>query len=273
MEHPGLALALDYAKIGWKVFPVVEKKPLTKNGFHDASNDPADIRLMFSRHNEPIDRVGIAARPSGLLIIDIDVKSGDNGLDSFKRVNLRHPEIDYGPIQRTPSGGWHVFFKYPNEAEINNKTGVLPGIDVRTAGYVVSGAGYEWLPENGPREELPPCPYWWLDILTEPKKATNFQLSSTSGLSSSELLRHLSSHYLREAYPGQRNQAAYKFGQQMKYADIPLPEAELEAVKFARACPPGDHPFTEKEAVKAIRSAYRSTTKRPAWVIHDDPRS
>jgi len=54
-------------------------------------------------------------------------------------------------ISITGSGGFHLFFQYPNE-EMRNLINLLPGIDIRAeGGYIVappslhvSGKSYEW---------------------------------------------------------------------------------------------------------------------------------
>ena len=44
-----LEAALGYATRGCPVFPVIDKKPRTEHGFHDATTDPATIRGWWER--------------------------------------------------------------------------------------------------------------------------------------------------------------------------------------------------------------------------------
>lgn len=256
----------------WKMGPVIGKIPQTPRGYLDFAHDPDEIRRLFQAvEGRKVDRFGIAARPSGLIILDLDCKNDLDGVMEFKSKNIGRPQIEYGPLQRTPSGGYHLFFRYPAGVEIRNRASVFPGIDVRTDGFVASGAGYGWVRGHDFRAPIPPLPDWWIDMLADPQKRT---YTPPQGCNNppprGELVRHLFSHYMAEAIPGNRDRACYLFGLQLKHADIPLADAEIQAAKFAAACPAGSHPFTEAEALRAVRSAYKSRMTRPAWVVHND---
>jgi Bifunctional DNA primase/polymerase, N-terminal len=102
--------ALAYAAIGWPVFPcrAGSKEPATRNGFHDATTDPAQIREWW-RH-DPDRNVAIATGAPGPDVVDVDVREGGSGfaaLNQAKRAGL----IDgYHAIVRTPSTGLHLYF-------------------------------------------------------------------------------------------------------------------------------------------------------------------
>lgn len=258
-----LELALDL--FPWKVFPVNGKVPATKNGYLDATNDPEEVERMFARHKGGI---GIAMRSSGLVAIDIDMKNGLDGVSSFKGLLAGHPPMNYGPIQRTKNYGYHIIGKDPEGVIIPNRVNVFPGIDIRTDGYIVTGPGYVWLQEHDYRAAVPNLPDWLIDMLAERPK-TKANTPQAGPQPTGDLALYLMRYYLRDAYPGNRNHAAYKFGLQLYFADIPLAEAEAWGARFARECPAGKHPFTEAEAWGAIRSAYRSKDKKPAWVNHE----
>lgn len=125
------------------------KRPLTYNGFWDASTDPRRIEAWWRRWSGANLGVPTGER-SGLLVLDVDPASG--GPESLVVL-----ERSYGPLPkttraRTGGGGVHVFFAYPAEEEVRNSVGKLgPGLDVRgEGGYVVvppsrTRADYEWL--------------------------------------------------------------------------------------------------------------------------------
>ncbi len=261
-----LNYALSVGKTLGKVGPVDGKIPVnTDHGYLDFSSAPEEIKQLFAGCK--VNRIGIAARPSGLLIIDLDVKSGVDGVLTFRDLNAGYPQIEYGPIQRTPSGGYHIFFQYPQGVKVPNRAGVLPGIDVRTDGFVASGGGYSWLRGHNFTAKVPPCPWWIVDVIKERDKPFTPCTYPNDPQPTDDYILNRFHFYMREAYPGNRNQAVYRFGLQLHYANVPLPLAESWGARFARECPAGNHPFTEAEAWAAIRSAYRSA-KKPAWVDH-----
>jgi hypothetical protein len=67
-----LELALSYAARGWYVFPCwpKTKKPMTANGFEDASNDPEVIRAWWTK--TPDANIAIACGKSGIAVLDVD---------------------------------------------------------------------------------------------------------------------------------------------------------------------------------------------------------
>jgi len=153
-----LEAAFAYADHGWPVFPCrADKRPRTEHGFKDASSDPAVIEEWWRRW--PAASIGIAAGAAGLVVIDIDVKNGAPGADSWQALVAAGGEgLDDTASARTPSGGRHLYYRAP-EVEIASSAGRLaPGIDVRAAGgYVIAppsvGPGtvaYEWLAGHGP---------------------------------------------------------------------------------------------------------------------------
>lgn len=138
--------AARLAKLGYRVFPVGEDRaPRTANGCYDATTDPDQIREWWRKM--PSAGVGIATG-DGLVVVDLDVKNGKDGIAEFTRWAAANG-IDWRATTDTPSGGQHVYFRTPDD--YTNTVGkVLPGVDVRSAGgYVVA---YDAVP---PLEELP----------------------------------------------------------------------------------------------------------------------
>lgn len=157
--------ALRYAELGYAVFPCVPgaKKPLTKNGFLNASTDPVQIEQWWAKH--PRANVGIAA--VGLAVIDIDGAGNPWPGDPDRSADL----AGAGAVATTPRGGRHHVFRRPAEKAWKcSQSRVARGIDVRTdGGYIVAapsvalGKSYAWLPGlelDDPPTSLPEPPAW-----------------------------------------------------------------------------------------------------------------
>lgn len=142
-----LERALAYTELGWAVFPLIpnSKRPLTQNGFKDASKDAEMVKRWWTQH--PTANIGIATgEVSGLVIVDIDVKNGAKGKESLDSLSGMTPTL----TAQTPSGGWHFYYASPGPTRC--RTGLLPGIDIKAdGGYVVApgsqidGKPYEWV--------------------------------------------------------------------------------------------------------------------------------
>jgi hypothetical protein len=83
-----LDVALAFAARGCRVFPCIprgtgRKRPLTPNGFHDASIDPAVIAGWWRRWPDALIGVSTGAA-SGFIVLDVDVKHADrHGFDTL----------------------------------------------------------------------------------------------------------------------------------------------------------------------------------------------
>ena len=128
--------ALKLAARDIAVFPCgADKRPLTKNGFKDASVDPAQVKEWWRRHPDAL--VGV---PTGERFVVIDC-------------DLQHPEaqgwyFDHAVqlVTRkhtTKSGGRHLLFK-PDDRVGCTAGKIHPHIDTRgRGGYVI------WWPAEG----------------------------------------------------------------------------------------------------------------------------
>jgi hypothetical protein len=164
-----LRAALAYSRRGWAVLPLLhlEKFPATAHGVKDATSDPKQIEAWWTEGN-----FGIAiacGRISNIVVVDVDTKSG--GLESLGR--LTDGQIIDTPTQRTPSGGLHLVFEYPDGFDITNSVGkVAPGIDIRsTSGYIAAyptvlrnGTPYKW-EISAAKVKPAPLPGWVLDAV------------------------------------------------------------------------------------------------------------
>ena len=135
-----LRSALWYAARGWAVFPCAagDKLPLTKHGLNDASIEAAKIHAWWKQW--PTANVAIATGQSGLVVVDVDVKNGAQGVESWRDLVATHgQELESTVCAETPSGGLHYYFKANGRQVRNSASKLGPGLDVRAqGGYVVA---------------------------------------------------------------------------------------------------------------------------------------
>jgi len=147
-SHELLKGALLYAGRGIPVFPCEAggKRPLTADGFLEATTDEARIRRWWARW--PQANVAIpTGEISGLLVLDVDAGEGTESVDLLELSLGQSPKTARAA---TGGGGMHLYFLYPSPRElraaglytqeVRNSQGLLgDGLDVRgEGGYVVA---------------------------------------------------------------------------------------------------------------------------------------
>ncbi|MER5911971.1 bifunctional DNA primase/polymerase [Streptomyces sp. NPDC001982] len=182
-----LRAALDAASRGWRVFPLAPcgKTPAVRDWEAQATTDPVQINRWWRGRRC---NVGLAAGPSGLVVIDLDTpKDADDvppadwalpgvtdGRDVFailcERRQQPFPSDTY--TVRTRSGGTHLYFAVPGHVRLSNtvkKHGWkvdtrASGGYVVAAGSVVDGRPYEIV------RDVPPAvlPDWLTQLFTAP---------------------------------------------------------------------------------------------------------
>lgn len=156
MEILGAAHA--HAQDSRPIFPCdpSTKKPLTTNGFKDATCDPTMIEHWW-HHQFPGAMIGMpTGTASGLWAVDLDIDpdKGLDGIAAFAEIERQHGKCPVTLAAITPRGGCHLFWTWQDG--IGNSTSKIgPGIDVRgEGGYVIlppsiraDGRCYQW--KNG----------------------------------------------------------------------------------------------------------------------------
>ena len=151
------ALAVEYAKMGFPLFPCNLKAPIKDPslGFeHGFRNGTKDLKLIAKTwHKYPNAAIGLAI-PEDLIIIDCDVKKNAEGspflmdghpdiigLRSFQRliIELGFMDADLDTLSvRTQSGGRHFYYRMPEGVPSFNHTHALEGLDLKGyGGYVI----------------------------------------------------------------------------------------------------------------------------------------
>lgn len=190
MENTMISIATEYAERGWKVLPLhsmknssctcenahcasAAKHPRVKEWQKSDAPDAAKINEWWSRW--PDANIGIATgNASRLFVVDIDPRH--NGKESFQKLIEKFGVLPKTLTTHTGGGGFHLFFRTPNES-IPNRTGILPGIDIRgDGGYIVappsihsSGKPYTWASQKNTGLIVPP--HWLIDLILKRQKS------------------------------------------------------------------------------------------------------
>ena len=148
-----VAVALEAAVQGLPIFPAYTvfdgacscrdgaacktagKHPAIKGWQDRATTDPDAIRKMFSRPTPLNAAIATGAR-ADVVVVDVDPRNG--GFESWssllgKLTPSDRMKIDLTPKVKTPSGGFHFYFRHPG-GSIRNSIGILPGIDIKGDG-------------------------------------------------------------------------------------------------------------------------------------------
>lgn len=137
-----LDIALSLAQRGFRLFPQDRnKRPLLKGWPEEASSDPERIRDWARQH--PTGNFAVATgKRSGILVLDVDVKGGQDGLKELEELELF---VNFEPTYtvRTPSGGLHRYFRYPATAEkvLSRPLQGHPGLEIKADGGCITLPG------------------------------------------------------------------------------------------------------------------------------------
>lgn len=277
-----LQFALGYAKLGWRVLPIHQKKntgctcnkrdcenvakhPIIRSWQDEATIDAAKITEWWQKW--PWAGIGIATgAESGIVVIDIDLKG--NGEASLATLQEKYGALPSTRCVRTGSGGRHLFFCYPDSASIRNKTALagIENIDVRgDGGYVVAppsghytGGVYRWL-DSSDMADLPDA---YIDLLSsKSSKVTQVNYSLQAPAADSWLKKALA-----ELGNGSRNDRGFWLAKQLYDNGIDYGEAERIMREYASLVPqPGSKgQYTEKEAIRTLESAWGTVKREPA---------
>ena len=184
MNNAILDSATSIAELGWKIFPCVPggKKPITRNGFKNATDDYDQIVEWFD--NEKGYNLGLWCGGSGLVGIDIDPRDG--GEETLAKLVAELGELPPTVTQLSPSSdhGRHLIFRHPGHP-IRATLGA--GIDTRDQGYLMvtpsvhpCGGRYAWAPSLSPWDIAPAeLPAAWMGYVRKPEPKAPRQPNAT----------------------------------------------------------------------------------------------
>ena len=244
--------ALKYANMGLAVFPLIpkEKKPLTENGFKNATTDPGKIEEWWTIH--PDANIGIATgeMSGGLVVIDMDIdkekdKDGYHSFLEWCKANFLVLPDSWMSI--TGRGGYHLMFK--SSFPVPSKIGWIEDVDIRAnGGYIVAppsihpnGNRYEW--------EQDPADY---ELITTDDTDVEFIMNSVlaSNKTNTEPLK-----VPDEIPEGHRDEMMFKLA--CKYQAMGMSDSEMFAaltVANKERCKP---PLSDKEIKQKLKQAQK----------------
>lgn len=252
--------ALEYAKRGWRVFPIVprSKIPAPKNWPNAATTDPERIRRWWSGPHRD-HGVGIATgKGSGIFVLDVD--PGKGGDESLAELEEKYGALPDTVECLTGGHGQHLYFQWSDDFEIRNTTdlGGYAGLDIRgKGGYVVAPPSvhenrraYEWEASSRPGDvKVVAASPWLLELIGRP---------GPNGDGAPKI-------HILQATPripvGSRNDTLIRLAGGLRHDGYSPEEIEgaLQIVRLRRCDELDDprHPFPEEEVWRIAQSAGR----------------
>jgi hypothetical protein len=260
--------AMNYAQMGWPVFPFAGKLPYKgTHGHKDATVDLQTVEHMW--HEHPHANIGLATGAvSGVIVLDLDPRHAEQHTPNLTRVLAeRYGNLPEARTARTAHGGLHCYYRhpkdgksYPNAVKLNG----IAGIDARgDGGYVVlppsrlyNSLSYQW----GTRQKsIAPAPDWLLTLLLHERQGISPQGDRFAQSSWGTWLTQA----IQEASVGNRNQVGFHLACQLRDDGLSESEAAEIMVAYAQQVPQGKTPYTVKEAA-SLKSAYRRPPRERA---------
>jgi len=180
-----LQAALKTAAAGGFVFPALvswnakaaklDKKPAITEWQAKATLNADQIKTWWQQF--PAAVPGIELGRSNLFAVDLDRHAGGaDGVANFKAFRGDNPAPQC-PTTKTPSGGYHLYFRQPEGERLGNRTGTLPaGVDCRGDGgwTVAPGAVFKqwrWIGDAAKLATASVVPQWIVSAIQARKVA------------------------------------------------------------------------------------------------------
>jgi len=242
-----------YSSIGFSVIPVARSKiPLISSWQRRKIAEPADVQAWLSTY--PDMNLGVVTGSvSNLAILDVDVKNGEDGLESLRQLEKEFGPLPETPIARTTTGGEHYYFRY-NGPALRRSIRFRPGLDLLAEdSYAVlppsvgkNGRAYAWDVDAHLEDvALASLPSWIVELS---QKTTFSRPNDWSALAFSG------------ATEGSRNQTLTKLAGHLfrRFVDPHLVRELLLAFNQRRVSPP----LEEREVVGICDSIARKEFQR-----------
>ena len=157
---------LEYTKAGYILIPLVGKQPITKK-WVDTEYDPSITPEDFPEN------YGVVLQDTDL-VIDVDPRNFPKRINSLTLLKKDIDDDLSSYTVKTGGGGLHIYFKKPKGLKIRRALNRYPGVEFKSKGQQVVGAGsihpstgMEYLPlyTNKKLDNIPNAPDKLLKLL------------------------------------------------------------------------------------------------------------
>lgn len=257
--------AARLAASGAPVFPCAPggKTPLTRQGFHDATTNPRQIRSWWRWM--PSANIGVpTGTVSGVEVVDVDRKANGSGFSAFDRARDAGLVDGWLALVRTPSGGMHAYYPTDSDRLQPSWEAAKAHVDFRgTGGYVIVPPSLVEVADDlrapyaligGPQGRVSPVDAGALRDLIAPRPAPVPYQGDARAPQDAERL----AAWVAARGEGERNRGLFWAACRMAEAGV-APEATYGALGPAAeraGLPP-------REVLVTIRSAYRAALACP----------
>ncbi|MEW1974622.1 bifunctional DNA primase/polymerase [Microbacterium profundi] len=272
---PILAVAArSLASAGVPVFPCLPggKRPLTRRGFLDASNEAAQVAAWWSR--TPNANIGIpTGAASGVVVVDVDVHGPTDGRAAWNRAADAGLVNGAGLLVHTPTGGTHAYFPATPGTEQRSWQAAAAGIDFRgDGGYIIAPPSQRTIDDNARRyrvaditaHAVSPVDAGRLRDFLDPRPAAPGRSSGCSMAVDAERL----AAWVAERGEGERNRSL--FWAACRLAENGTSPGDALDALGAAAHSAG---LSDREITTTVRSAYRATQPAAEAQRHSRARS
>ena len=228
-----------YTSLGFSIIPVSKTKiPYLSSWQRRRIAQASEVREWIEKFPD-LNLGVVTGSASQIVILDVDVSHGEDGLESLKAMEREYGPLPKTPVARTATGGEHYYFRYQGQP-LRRAIRFRPGLDLLAEdSYAVlppstgkNGRVYAWDVDAHIEDvELAELPSW---LIADTQKTTYVKVNhwptlATSGVSAgsrNETLTKLAGHLLRRYVdPHLARELVLAFND--RKVKPPLPESEV----------------------------------------------
>lgn len=258
-----LEQANEYIDQGWSILPVKpsEKRPYMTNWLqyqHVKATKEMAENWFTSLTGAGVGMV--TGRISGVVVLDVE---------SYCKIPIEELLRRYPTqmVSRTGSGGYHLFYLYPNDVpKIANRVGIFEGADIRAdGGFIVlpptrhpNGRQYEWVKTGFPGV----FPKALLDIQSQPKaQGDGWITEALRGVSEggrNDTCARLAGYFFRKGLNADIVEALLSEWNERNDPPLPMREVRTTIKSIERSCAVVGGQFTSVEYEDDTKTASKA---------------